>query len=333
MSKKRKADHLRLCLEKKVEIGSNGLEDYSFTHRALPEIDFEKIDLSVNFLGKKLKAPILISSLTGGTGQAKLINQRLAKAANQTGVALALGSQRIAIENLSLGNTFQVRALVPDIPLLANLGAVQLNYGFGLKECREAVRMIKADGLILHLNPLQEVIQPEGNSNFSSLLEKIEKIVKDLEVPVLVKEVGAGISGKLARDLKRIGVAAVETAGWGGTNWALIESYRKRGGERLGKIFSQWGIKTSETIIQCSKVKGLKIIGSGGIRTGIEAAKALSLGADLIGIGLPFLRPALISSQAVEEKIDNIIEELKIAMFCLGVKNISQLKKVKTVKN
>lgn len=326
----RKVDHLRICLKEEVEVGSAGFENYSFVHNALSEIDFEEIDTSIEFLGKRLSAPILISSMTGGTPEGKRINRNLAKAAQKVGVAMAVGSQRVAIENSRLILSFQVRDVAPDVLLFANLGAVQLNYGFGIKECCQAVKMIEADGLILHLNPLQEAIQPEGNVDFSGLLAKIGNIARRLEVPLIVKEVGAGISKAVAKKLFEVGVSIVDVAGWGGTNWALIEGMRGEN-KKMGEIFAHWGIPTSEAIKQCAEVKGLTVIGSGGIRNGIEMAKALALGANLVGVALPFLKPATQSAAAVEKKLQNLIFQLKTVMFCLGARDIEELKKVKLV--
>jgi len=323
---KRKFDHIKICVTNKVETGSTGFDNYHFTHQALPEINFDEIDLSCQFLKKRLNYPILISSMTGGTAKAKTINQNLARAAQKLGIAMAVGSQRIAIEKPILASTFQVRKIAPDIVLLSNLGAVQLNYGFGIKECHQAIKMIKADGLIFHLNPLQEVIQPEGNKNFSNLLKKIEKISKQLKSSIIIKEVGCGISHDTAQSLLKAGVKIVDVSGQGGTNWALIESLRHKQKNNLGKIFSQWGIPTAEAIAECNQIKELTVIGSGGIRTGIDMAKALALGADIIGIALPLLQPATESTKAVEEKIKSLILQLKITMFCLGTKNIKELK-------
>lgn len=328
--RKRKADHIRICLHQKVETGLTGFGQYRFVHKALPEINFEKIDASTRFLGRKLSAPILISPMTGGTPKGGKINQNLAKAAQKLGVAMAAGSQRVAIKNPKTVSTFQVREVAPEILLFANLGAVQLNYGYGIKECRQAVEMIEADALVFHLNPLQEVIQPEGNTNFENLLPRIREIAQNLSVPVIVKEVGCGIPEGTARKLYQAGIEIIDTAGWGGTSWAKIEGIRVK--NNLGETFSQWGISTADSIIQCRKVKGLKIIGSGGIRNGIEIAKAIALGADLVGLALPFLKPATKSEKAVEEKLLQLIKELKIAMFCLGVKNIAQLRKQKLTK-
>lgn len=326
MSKQRKKDHIDICLQNKIEAGVTGFNNYQFIHQALPEISFDEIDLSCRFLKKKLNYPILISSMTGGTVKAEVINQNLAQAAQKLGIAMAVGSQRIAIEKPELASTFQVRKVAPNIVLLSNLGAVQLNYGFEMKECRQAIKMIEADGLIFHLNPLQEVIQPEGNKNFSDLLKKIGGISKQLKLPVIVKEVGCGISNNVAKSLLRAGVKIVDVSGQGGTNWALIESLRYKKNNELGKCFSRWGIPTAEAIVQCSKVKGLTVIGSGGIRTGIDMAKALVLGADMVGIALPLLEPATESTEAVEEKIKSLILQLKITMFCLGVKNVRELR-------
>ena len=326
MTKQRKKDHLEICLQERVETGSSGFDSYHFTHQALPEINFDEINLSCQFFKKKLNYPILISSMTGGTAKAKTINLNLAKTAQKLGIAMAVGSQRIAIEKPLLAPTFQIRNVAPDIVLFSNLGAIQLNYGFNIKECRQAIRMIKADGLIFHLNPLQEVIQPEGNKNFSHLLKKISAISKQLKSPIIVKEVGCGISQKMARSLLNAGIKTIDVGGRGGTSWALIESLRYKKRNKLGKTFLEWGIPTTEAIIECSKIKELTIIGSGGIRTGIDIAKALILGADIIGIALPLLKPATKSAKAVEEKIESLIQELKITMFCLGVKNIKELK-------
>ncbi|MFH1705481.1 MAG: type 2 isopentenyl-diphosphate Delta-isomerase [Patescibacteria group bacterium] len=327
----KKAEHIRICLEREVESGATGFERFRFIHNALPEIDFRKIDTSTEFLGKKLLAPIMISSMTGGTPEGGRINQNLAKAAQKTKIALALGSQRIAIESPRLASTFKVRKYAKDIVILANIGAVQLNYGFGLKECQRAIKMIGADGIIFHLNPLQEAIQTEGDKNLSKLNGKIKSIAQKLNYPIIVKEVGGGISYQTAKKLNQAGIKIIDVAGWGGTNWAIIEGLRSKNKE-IGQIFSNWGIPTMESIIQCKKIKGLQIIASGGIRTGIDIAKAISLGANLAGLAKPFLEPGLKSSKAVEDKINSLIYQLKIAMFCVGARNITQLKKIKLIK-
>lgn len=325
MSVARKKDHLRICLEEVVETGSTGFENYRLVYNALPEIDFASIDTAVNFLGKKLTAPILISPLTGGTPAGERINRNLAKAAQKVGVAMGVGSQRVALEEPKLAATFRVRKEAPNIVLLANLGAAQLNYGGGIEQCRQAVAMIGADGLILHLNALQEAIQPEGNTNFSGLLAKIRQVVAGLAVPVIVKEVGMGINKTVALKLKKVGIKFVDVAGGGGTNWALVEGIR-RGQREWGEIGSDLALPTTEVIKECAQISGLTVIGSGGIRNGLEIAKAMALGADLVGIGLPFLKPALQSEVAVEKFLNKLIFQLKVVMFALGGRDINELK-------
>ncbi|MDY7024483.1 MAG: type 2 isopentenyl-diphosphate Delta-isomerase, partial [Cyanobacteriota bacterium] len=244
----RKADHLRICLEEDVQFRqqTNGLERYRFTHCCLPELNRNEIDLTTAFLGKTLRTPLLISSMTGGTAQAKLINQRLAKAAQHFKIAMGVGSQRIAVENPQLSDTFSVRSLAPDILLFANLGAVQLNYSYGLEQCQRVVETLEADALILHLNPLQECIQTEGDTNFRGLLDKIATLCSKLSVPVIVKEVGNGISATMAQRLREAGVDAIDVAGAGGTSWAKIEGERATDPRqrRLGETFADWGLPT-----------------------------------------------------------------------------------------
>lgn len=329
MTKQRKKDHIEICLQEDIEKGKTGFDKYSFTHIALPEIDFKEISLETKFLNKKISSPIIISALSGGIKQARMINKNLAKAAQNLNIAMSVGSQRVAVENPEVEETFQVREYAPDIPLLANLGAVQFNYGYGLEECRKVIKMIDADGLFLHLNPLQEVIQPEGDRNFSNLINKIKRVNDELKKPILIKEVGTGISFQVANELFKNGIKIIDVAGHGGTNWALIEGLRRGKSKELGEIFSNWGIPTAECIVECAKIQGLTIIAGGGIRTGIDMAKAIALGADLVSLGLPLLEPANNSSQAVEEKLESLILQLKIVMFCVGAKSIAELKEEK----
>lgn len=328
----RKKDQLRICLQEDVESRDirTGFDDYYFIHQALPEIDAKNIDLSTFFLGKQLKAPLIISSMTGGTGEAYEINRNLAIAAQKMGVGLGIGSQRAAIEDRSLAGTYKVRDVAPDILLFANLGAVQLNYGYSLKQCQAAVEMIEADALVLHLNPLQEVLQRGGTeANFSGLLVKIEKICRTLTVPVIVKEVGCGISGDVARKLIDAGVSAIDVAGAGGTLWSEIErlSLTSGKGHNVARAFSSWGIPTAETIKMVSKISwSTPLIGSGGIRNGIDIAKSIALGADVAGIAAPALKEAAISEGSVINLLSELLEELKICLFCLGMPSIKQLK-------
>jgi isopentenyl-diphosphate delta-isomerase len=323
-----KAEHIRLALEQRMQLGANYFDAYHFEHAALPEVDFADIDPGVYFLGRRLAAPLLISSMTGGTEAAGLINRNLAAAAERAGIAVGLGSQRKALEDPAKADTFQVRAVAPSIPLLANLGAVQLNYGLGVRDCLQAVEMIGADALILHLNPLQEAIQPEGQRNFAGLLPKIGEIVRGLPVPVVVKEIGCGISAATASALVGQGIRIIDTAGVGGTSWARIEAERA-GALDLGEIFAGWGIPTPLSIqqVRAIGVEDLTVIASGGLRNGIDVAKALALGADLAGMAFPFLQAATESPERVVERIDRIVLELKICMFCLGVRTLAELRR------
>jgi isopentenyl-diphosphate Delta-isomerase len=328
-TQQRKADHIRICLDEDVQFQtSTGLEKYHFNHACLPELDYEAIDLSTNFLGKKLATPLLISSMTGGTEQAHAINTRLALAAQTYGLAMGVGSQRVAIEQPQTASTFNIRQLAPDILLLANLGAVQLNYGYGVEECLKAVDLLQADALILHINPLQECIQPRGDRNFHGLLAKIEQVCRSLPVPVIAKEVGNGISVSMAEKLMNAGVSAIDVAGAGGTSWALVEGERAENAleKQLGKTFANWGIPTADCIRTISRAyPQLPLIASGGLRNGLDVAKAIALGADLAGLAWPFLRAATISPEAVVETVEILLAELKTVLFCTGSKNLTSL--------
>jgi isopentenyl-diphosphate delta-isomerase len=315
---------LRICLEKNVESGNTGFENFQLEHKAAPEIDFDEISLKIKFLGKKLNYPLIIEGMTGGTEEAKEINRELGKISQEYGIGFGVGSQRAAIEDESLEKTYKVRDVAPDVFLIANLGAVQLNYGYSLKECKKAVEMIDADALALHLNPLQEVIQPEGNKNFSNLIEKINDIAENLKKPVIVKETGCGISYDVAKRLK---VAAIDVSGLGGTSFGLIEGYRSdKKISEISKLFSKWGIPTSLAIKEVSKLN-IPIIGSGGIRNGLDAAKALALGAHCVAMVLPILKSLEENGkEGVREFLERFFLELKIAMFLTGSKSIDELK-------
>ena len=328
----RKADHLRICLEDDVQFNriGNGLKRYRFTHACLPELNLADIDLQTQFLGKTLNAPLLISSMTGGTEQAKIINSRLAVAAQKHGLAMGVGSQRIAVENPQVAHTFAMRSLAPEAMLFANLGAVQLNYTYGLEQCLQVVDILQADALILHLNPLQECIQPHGDTNFQGLLQKIEQLCQQINVPVIAKEVGNGISAAMATKLIEVGVDAIDVAGAGGTSWAKVESERAENNlqRRLGRTFADWGIATADCIVQIrAQNPDLPLIASGGLRNGLEVAKTIALGADLAGLAFPFLQAADESEAAVDELIELLIAELKTVLFCTGNANIAELKR------
>ena len=330
MHEQRKSDHIRINLEEDVNFRqlTTGLENYHFLHQALPEIDLAEVDTSVFFLGKKLKTPLLISSMTGGTERAQMINRTLAEAAEVSGIAMGVGSQRVAIEDPFLTDTFQVRPIAPGTVLLANLGVVQLNYGYTVEHCQRAVDMIEADGLILHFNALQEAIQPEGDTNFSGLLVKIEQICKTLSVPVIAKEVGWGVSEDTARRLVEAGIFAIDVAGAGGTSWSQVEMYRARSEarRRIAATFVDWGIPTVEALLAVKRANPTTpIIASGGLRSGLDLAKCIALGATLGGMAGPFLKAAVKSLTAVLEEIEITRTELQIAMFAIGAGSITTL--------
>lgn len=328
---RRKHEHLHINLTKDVQFASvrTGLENYRFVHQALPEINASKINLSTVLFGKRLGAPLVLSPMTGGIKKAQRINRNLAQAAQTLGIAMGVGSQRTAIESPRVANTFRVRNVAPDILLFANLGAVQLNYGYTHDKCKRAVDMIEADALILHLNPLQEALQPEGQTDFSRLLNKIERVCKKLTVPVVIKEVGWGISESVAKKLFEAGVAGIDVAGAGGTSWGEVERHRSRNDNRnnIAKSFASWGIPTAESIQMTRRgAPELPLIASGGIRTGIDVAKAIALGADVTGIAGPLLKAADDSAEAVISSVSEIIEVLRITMFCIGAANLPELK-------
>jgi isopentenyl-diphosphate delta-isomerase len=332
MHQERKSEHIRINLEQDVAFRevSTGLDRYRLLHCALPGFDLKDVDTSIDLLGKHLAAPLIISSMTGGTPEAKSINCRLAVAAQNAGIGMGLGSQRAAIEDPSLADTYRVRHVAPDILLLANLGAVQLNYGYGLDECRAAVEMIGADALILHLNPLQEALQPEGNTDFAGLLPKIEAVCRALAVPMVVKEVGWGISEQVARQLADAGVAAIDVAGAGGSSWSQVEMYRAGTEHRrqVAEAFADWGISTADSLFMVGRgAPNLPAIASGGIRSGIQIAKAVALGASACGVAGPFLRAADESTAAAAELVDVLIDQLRVAMFAAGARDIAMLQR------
>jgi isopentenyl-diphosphate Delta-isomerase len=330
-TQQRKAEHIRICLEENVQFPTgNGLEKYRFSHYCLPELDYDRLDISTKFLGKTLGAPLLISSMTGGTDQARTINRRLAEAAQAYGLAMGVGSQRVAIEQDQTQDSFRVRDLAPDILLFANLGAVQLNYGYGSEQCQRAVDIVEADALILHINPLQECIQPQGDRNFSGLLQKIEQVCSKLTVPVIAKEVGNGISAHLAQQLIDVGVRAIDVAGAGGTSWSLVESARADNElqRQLGRTFADWGLPTAACLVQIRQSQlEIPLIASGGLRNGLDVAKAIGLGADLAGLALPFLTAADHSSAAVTDLVELLLAELKTALFCTGSPDLASLRR------
>ena len=331
MLEERKAEHLSINLDEDVSFPylTTGLERYRFTHNALPDLDLREIDLGTTFLGKDLQIPLLISSMTGGTAEARRINHHLAEGAQEAGIALGLGSLRAALESPRLADTFHIRHLAPDILLFANLGAAQLNTGFGLSECQRAVDMVDADALILHLNPLQEALQEDGDTDWKGLLGKIEAVCHGLDVPVVAKEVGWGISAGVARQLVDVGVSVIDVAGAGGTSWSQVEMYRAptERRRRLCAAFSDWGIPTAEALISVrTTLPETPIIISGGLRSGMDLAKGLALGADLGGLAGPFLEAANDSAQAGAELADEMGSVLRTTLFSLNIPDVESLK-------
>jgi isopentenyl-diphosphate delta-isomerase len=326
----RKADHIKINLEQDVRSAlTTGLENYRFTHEALPELDLNRLNTTLSLFGKRLAAPLLISSMTGGTAEAETINLRLAEAAQETGIAMGVGSQRAAIEHPEQAKTFQVRRAAPDILLFANLGAVQLNYGYSIDQCRRAVEMIEADALILHLNPLQEAVQDAGDVNFAGLVRKIEEVCKKIEVPVIAKEVGWGISERTARLLAECGVSAIDVAGAGGTSWSQVEMHRAPDEftRQLAATFVGWGIPTAESILNVKKAApGMIIFASGGLKDGLDIAKCIALGATLGGMAGQFLKAAAISTENAVQTIKLTKRQIEVTMFAAGVETLEKLR-------
>ncbi len=333
---KRKSEHIRIALQEKVtgDRITTGFERIRFLHNALPEIDFQEISIATDFLGYQRKTPFLISSMTGGAELAGTINKNLAMAAEKRGWVFALGSTRALIESKEYHSSFQVREFAPNTPIIANLGAVQLNYGFGVEECKEIIKITDADIFVLHLNSIQEVVQDEGDTNFKDLLPKIAQLCEQLDIPVGVKEVGWGIDGEVAARLLDAGVAYIDVAGAGGTSWSQIERLRSKDEirKRAAEPFAEWGIPTVECILSIrEKFPDVPLIASGGIQNGLDAAKAIALGADFVGIARGILKAA---TQSVEEvlKVMEIRElELKMAMFGIGAATIAELQNTKRV--
>jgi isopentenyl-diphosphate delta-isomerase len=326
----RKNDHIRINLEEDVQSYlTTGLERYRFVNEALPEMDLKAVNTTTQVLGIRLQAPILISSMTGGSQQAEVINRSLATAAQEMGIAMGLGSQRAAIEQPATERSFKIRKIAPDILLFANLGAIQLNYGYTVDECKRAIDMAEANALYLHLNALQEAVQPEGDTNFSGLLMKIEDVCKSLPVPVIVKEVGWGISGKTAKQLIDVGVAGIDVAGAGGTSWTQVEMHRTTDQKlaRLAAAFIHWGIPTADSILQVKEiVPNSLVFASGGLRSGLDIAKCISLGAALGGMAGPFLKAAVQSVEKTIETIQEIQQEIQIIMFATGATQLKDLR-------
>jgi len=333
----RKDDHIRIVQDRDVETTGTGFEDVRLVHEALPELHYDAIDTSVEFFGHELSAPIFIESMTGGHQNTTEINRSLARAAGETGIAMGLGSQRAGLElddDGVLESYTVVRDAAPDAFIYGNLGAAQLRE-YDLEMVERAVEMVEADALAVHLNFLQEAVQPEGDVNGRDCLAAIERVVEDLSVPIIVKETGNGISGETARKLSEIGVDAIDVAGKGGTTWSGIEAYRAAAAnaprqKRIGTLFREWGIPTAASTTECVAEHNC-VIASGGVRTGLDVAKAIALGALAGGLAKPFLNPATNGSDAVIERVEDLIAELRTAMFVTGSKSISDLQRTEYV--
>ncbi len=327
----RKAEHLRINIERDVTAKgvASGFDALAFEHRALPEIDFDEVDASRELFGRRLEAPLLVSCMTGGTPAARAINATLAAVAQRRGLAMGLGSGRALIESPGSLATFDVRAEARDVLLFANLGAVQLNKGYAIAQCRRLVESLRADALVLHLNPLQEALQSEGDTCFRGLLRRIGDLCAEADFPIVVKEVGWGIAAEDVRRLFDAGVAAVDVAGAGGTSWSEVERHRltEPWRARVAAAFASWGIPTARCLIDARRVAPTEtLFASGGIRSGLDVAKAVALGADLAGIAGPFLRAADRGFDDADALARELIETLRIAMFCVAARTLMELR-------
>ena len=332
VSSMRKASHLGIAATEEVEaaVTRAGRHTVQLPHVALPEAHPDELDLSVTLLGKRLAAPLLIAGITGGSERAGRVNKRLAAAAQQLGLGMGLGSQRAMLEMPSLVDSFRVRDVAPDILLLGNVGAVQLGLGVGVEDCRRLVDAVQADALAVHLNPLQELVQPEGDRDWRGLLARIGALCSALEVPVVVKETGCGISGELAVRLRDAGVAAIDVGGAGGTSWGWIEGFRSASPQRqaIGATFREWGIPTVDALRSCRAALGADypLIATGGVRSGLDIARAIATGADVAGMALPFFRAADTSADAALDLGRRLIEEVRIATLLTGASSSQDLR-------
>ncbi len=319
----RKDEHLDLCLREDVEAlaVTAGWERYRLPHRALPDLDLAEVDLGASLFGAPLEMPLVITGMTGGSARAGEVNRALARVAQRAGVALGLGSQRAMLEHPELTASYQVRDEAPDVPVLANLGAVQLNRGVTPAQCAEVVEAVDAAALCLHLNALQEAIQPEGDRDFRGLDDRIRAVVEAVPVPVLLKETGCGIGARVARRAVALGCAGVDVSGVGGTSWSRVEALRQEDPlfRAVGEAHRDWGMPTVDALIESrAAIPDHLVIASGGVRSGTQMAIALALGADLCGVALPVLRALDESEDAAVALLQRYREELRVALFCCG---------------
>lgn len=322
----RKLEHLEICKNKDIEHHiTTGFEDIQLVHTSLPEVNYEEIDTSIELFGKKLSSPLIISAITGGHPSSKKINEKLAIATENTNIGMGVGSQRAGITNPELTDTFTVvRDNAPHTLIIGNIGAPQVEYA------PKAIEMLNTDALAIHLNPLQEIIQPEGDVDAKGYVEDIKAICSNTNIPIIAKETGAGIGMEDAKILEKIGVDAIDIQGVGGTSWAAVETYRAENPD-LGNLFWDWGITTAVSTVEVLESTKIPVISSGGIRNGLEAAKAIALGSECVGMALPFLKHAYLGHNYVEEKINQFTHELKTAMFLVGASNIEELKQKRLI--
>lgn len=320
---KRKDDHLSLCLTDEVRAPMvHSLDRVRLEYDCLPEVDFDELDLSTVLFGRRLAAPLLIGAMTGGSEAGARVNRNLAKAARKLGLGMCLGSQRAMIEQPDLAWTYDVRAMAEELPLvIGNLGAIQLNKGVGVSEIQEMLGRLPLDALAFHLNPLQEAIQPGGDTNWRGLLERLQEVVKRLDIDVILKEVGAGVSKRAAEKLATLPVVGIDAAGVGGTSWSMVEALRAGDSPaaQAGRGLAWFGVDTAQSIQNCRAAFGDRIvIGSGGISTGYHLAAALALGADAVAVSQPLLAAAREGTDQVVARLEALLYELKVAMFCTG---------------
>jgi len=328
----RKNEHLRIVMDNDVShSGTTLLEDVRLMHQALPELDFKEIDLSVDFFGKRLKAPLMITSMTGGADYAEKMNAGLAQVAERYGIAFAVGSQRAMLRHPEVSGHFAVRKSIPNGVLLGNIGAVQLEE-YPIDVIVDLVNRIDADGICVHLNAAQELMQSEGHRKFRGLIDRIAQLVSSLRGRVLVKETGAGMSPETLRKLLKIGVPYIDVAGAGGTSWTKVESYRAQSPllRKVGETFADWGLPTACSIIAARRLIDEKtcLIGSGGIRTGLDCARAIALGANIAGFARSILRAFMENNtEGASQFVERIIYELKSAMLLTGAGSVKALQK------
>jgi isopentenyl-diphosphate delta-isomerase len=333
LTEDRKLDHIRICLEREVESSiPTGFDDITLVHNAVPEINLDDVDIQTTFLGHRLRAPLIVTAMTGGHPEALPINKHIAQAVEALGLAMGVGSQRAAIEDASLADSFTVtREYAPTAFLIGNIGAPQLSLGWGVDEVETAIEMINADALAIHFNATQEAVQPEGEATFAGVLQALKQLTAKVPTPLIAKETGAGLNKNTAKALENTGIKALDVAGLGGTSWPAVEVERAKPENTvkatLGRWFTDWGIPTAAATFEVAYYvkKRIPVIASGGIRTGIDVAKALAIGADCAGVALPVLSPALLDSKAVQIFLESLIQGLKAAMFLVGASNLEEL--------